>query len=407
MNPDLTDPGYRESLRRLYRDTLLHDVMPFWLKHGMDREHDGIITSLDRDGSILDTDKSLWFQGRAAWTFATLYNTVEKRSDWADAAGSCLAFLQKHGYATNGKLFFSVTREGRPLRMRRYVFSEAFSAIAHAAYAKATGDDNYAERARKDFATYLKHSFEKGMMQPKIEPNTRPMMGIGALMIGIVTAQELRLNLGDEKISGHSCTEWVDRFILEIQQFFWKPDLGALMEIVAPDGSIIDGFDGRTLNPGHALECAWFILHEGRWRNEPSYVRLGLHILDGMWERGWDAEHGGIFYFRDVFHKPVQEYWHDMKFWWPHNEAIIATLLAWTLTGEAKYAQWHKQVHDWSFQHFADPEHGEWFGYLHRDGTPSVTLKGNLWKGPFHLPRMLWYCEELLAEPSSGVAEMA
>ncbi len=397
MNPDLTDPGYRESLRRLYRDTLLNDVMPFWLKHGMDAEHDGIITSLDRDGSILDTDKSLWFQGRAAWTFATLYNTVEKRSDWADAAGSCLAFIQKHGYATNGKLFFSVTREGRPLRMRRYVFSEAFSAIANAAYAKATGDESYAERARKDFATYLKHSFEKGMMQPKIEPNTRPMMGIGALMIGIVTAQELRLNLGDAKISGHSCTEWVDRFILEIQQFFWKPELGALMEIVAPDGSIIDGFDGRTLNPGHALECAWFILHEGRCRNEPSYVRLGLQILDGMWERGWDAEHGGIYYFRDVFHKPVQEYWHDMKFWWPHNEAIIATLLAWKLTGEAKYAQWHKRVHDWSFQHFPDPEHGEWFGYLHRDGTPSVTLKGNLWKGPFHLPRMLWYCSELLA----------
>lgn len=407
MNPDLTDPGYRNELRKLYRDTLLNDVMPFWLKHGMDAKHDGIITSLDRDGSILDTDKSLWFQGRAAWTFATLYNTVEKRSDWADAAGSCLAFLQKHGYATNGKLFFSVTREGRPLRMRRYVFSEAFSAIAHAAYAKATGDDNYAERARKDFATYLKHSFEKGLMQPKIEPNTRPMMGIGALMIGIVTAQELRLNLGDGKIAGHTCTEWVDRFILEIQQFFWKPDLGALMEIVAPDGSIIDGFDGRTLNPGHALECAWFILHEGRCRNEPSYIRLGLQILDGMWERGWDAEHGGLFYFRDVFHKPVQEYWHDMKFWWPHNEAIIATLLAWTLTGEAKYSQWHRQVHDWSFQHFPDPEHGEWFGYLHRDGTPSVTLKGNLWKGPFHLPRMLWYCGELLAEPSSRVAEMA
>lgn len=397
MSPNLTDPAYRESLRTLYRDMLLHDVMPFWLKHGMDRDFDGIITSLDRDGSILDTDKSIWFQGRAAWTFATLYNTVEKRSDWADAAGSCLAFLQKHGYATNGKLFFSVTREGRPLRMRRYVFSEAFSAIAHAAYAKATGDDNYAERARKDFTTYLKHSFEKGMMQPKIEPNTRPMMGIGALMIGIATAQELRLNLGDAKISGLTCTEWVDRFILEIQQYFWKPDLGALMEIVAPDGSIIDGFDGRTLNPGHALECAWFILHEGRCRNEPSYVRLGLHILDGMWERGWDAEHGGIFYFRDVFHKPVQEYWHDMKFWWPHNEAVIATLLAWTLTSEAKYAEWHKQVHDWSFAHFPDPQHGEWFGYLHRDGTPSVTLKGNLWKGPFHLPRMLWYCERLLA----------
>lgn len=406
MPDNLADPDYRQKLKALYRDTLLHDVMPFWMRHGMDREHDGIITALDRDGSILDTDKSIWFQGRAAWTLSTLYNTVEKRSDWIEAAGSCLAFLEKHGYATDGKLFFTVTREGKPLRMRRYVFSEAFAAIAHAAYAKATGDESYAERAKKDFATYLKHSFEKGLMQPKIEPNTRPMMGIGALMIGIATAQELRVNLGDEKISGHSCSEWVDRFILEIQQFFWKPALGALMEIVSPDGSIIDHFDGRTLNPGHALECAWFILHEGRWRNEPSYTKLGLEILDGMWERGWDTEHGGLFHFRDVFNKPVHEYWHDMKFWWPHNEAIIATLLAWTLTGDDKYAQWHKLVHDWSFKYFPDPEQGEWFGYLHRDGTPSVRLKGSLWKGPFHLPRMLWYCDRLLQNGEQGTLSL-
>ncbi|MGV3660369.1 MAG: AGE family epimerase/isomerase [Prosthecobacter sp.] len=396
MTGTLADPQHRDELRTLYRRTLLHDVIPFWLRHGMDREHDGIITSLDRNGSILDTDKSIWFQGRAGWMFATLFNTVEPHREWLDAAGSCLAFLDAHGYATDGKLFFSVTREGRPLRMRRYVFSEAFAAIAHAAYAKATGDESYAEKAKKDFATYLKHSFEPGMMQPKIEPNTRPQMGIGALMIGIATAQELRLNLGEITISGRTCSAWVDRFILEIQQFFFKPDLGALMEIVSPDGSLIDHFDGRTLNPGHALECAWFIMHEGRWRGEQSYVRLGLEILDCMWERGWDTEHGGLFYFRDVHGKPVQEYWHDMKFWWPHNEAIIATLLAWHLTADEKYARWHQQAHDWSFAHFPDAQHGEWFGYLHRDGTPSVMLKGNMWKGPFHLPRMLWYCAQLL-----------
>jgi mannose/cellobiose epimerase-like protein (N-acyl-D-glucosamine 2-epimerase family) len=119
MNHDLTDPGHREELRKLYRDTLLHDVMPFWLKHGMDREFDGIITSLDRDGSILDTDKSIWFQGRAAWTFATLYNTVEPRSDWLEAAGSCLAFLE------NARL-----RDGREAVLQRDTRGEA---AAHAA----------------------------------------------------------------------------------------------------------------------------------------------------------------------------------------------------------------------------------------------------------------------------------
>lgn len=394
----LEQPSERRRLAEFYRNTLLTNVIPFWLRHGLDAEHDGIITALDRDGSILDTDKSIWFQGRAGWTFATLFNTVEKRREWFDAAGSCISFLDHHGYSTEGKLFFLVTREGKPLRMRRYVFSETFSAIAHAAYAKASGDHRYHEAAIRDFSTYLKLSFEPGAMSPKIDTNTRPMIAISALMMGIVTAQELRANLGHVDIAGRNATEWIDLFIFEIQRFFFKPDLDALMEVVAPDGSVIDHFDGRTLNPGHAIECAWFILHEGRLRKEKSYIELGLKILDCTWRRGWDAQHGGLFYFRDVFDKPVQEYWQDMKFWWPHCEAIIASALAWKCSGDAQYARWHQEVHDWSFAHFPDAEHGEWYGYLHRDGTPSVRLKGNLWKGPFHLPRMLWYCSQLLAE---------
>jgi N-acylglucosamine 2-epimerase len=125
-------------------------------------------------------------------------------------------------------------------------------------------------------------------------------------------------------------------------------------------------------------------------------MELGRTILDWMWPRGWDPVHGGLLYFCDVYGHPVQEYWHDMKFWWPHCEAIIATLLAAITSNDPKYAQWHQMVHDWSFRHFSDPEQGEWFGYLHRDGSLSVPLKGSMWKGPFHLPRMLLYCWQAL-----------
>jgi N-acylglucosamine 2-epimerase len=169
------------------------------------------------------------------------------------------------------------------------------------------------------------------------------------------------------------------------------------METVGPGGEVIDHFDGRTLNPGHALEAAWFILAEA-WRRggEEHLTRLGTSMVDFMWRRGWDEEHGGLFYFRDLRGLPVQEYWHDMKFWWPHNEAVLATLMAHRATGEERYAEWHRAVHDWAHHHFADPEHGEWFGYLHRDGRRSVSLKGNLWKGPFHLPRMQLRCWQAL-----------
>jgi N-acylglucosamine 2-epimerase len=387
----------RAALAAQYRDTLLDDVIPFWLRHGMDAEHGGILTCLDRDGGVYDSDKSVWFQGRAAWMFATLFNTVEPRREWLDAARSCVEFMRRHCFAPEGKMYFTVTRDGRPLRMRRYVFSESFAAIGNAAYAKAAGDARAAEDAAKCFATYLRFSFQPGAMLPKYEP-TRPMKGIGAHMIGIATAQELRANLGDITVSGRTCTEWIDRSITEIERDFLKPEHEALMECVGPCGELIDHAEGRTLNPGHAIECAWFLMHEGSLRNDARLIKLGATILDWMWKRGWDAEHGGLLYFTDLRGLPVQEYWHDMKFWWPHNEAIIATLLAWKLTGEPRYAEMHRLVHDWSFAHFADAEHGEWYGWLHRDGSVSSCAKGSMWKGPFHLPRCLWYCMRLLAD---------
>jgi N-acylglucosamine 2-epimerase len=395
MTPDLSTAEGRRALGDFYRATLLDDVIPFWLRHGLDREHGGMLTCLDRDGSLLDSDKSIWFQGRAGWIFATLHHRLEPREEWREAAASCAGFLRRHGAGPNGKFYFSVTRDGRPLRMRRYVYSEAFAAIAFSALARLTGEERSARDAIAAFATYLRYSFEPGVMTPKFEP-TRPAKGLGPLMIGIATAQELRDHLGDVAISGATCTEWIRRFAEEIEWDFLKPEHQALLETVAPDGSVLDHLDGRLLNPGHAIECAWFLLRESRHTQNLRWQKLGLTILDWMWARGWDPEHGGLLYFADLHGRPVQEYWHDMKFWWPHCEAILATLMAWRLTGEARYAESHRQVHEWSFAHFPDPEHGEWYGYLRRDGTPTQRAKGNLYKGPFHLPRMLLLAAEAL-----------
>ena len=380
-----------ESHCRGYRDALLQDTLPFWMKHGLDREHGGVLTGLGRDGAILDSDKPVWAQGRCAWLLATLYDTVEPRQEWLEGALSCLEFLETHGYAADGRMFFLLTREGRPVRRRRYAYSEAFASMGFAACAKATAREDLADRARENFEAFTHASFTPGVIPAKVDPITRPTKGLGPLMISINLAQVLR-----ETIDLEGADALIDGWIQEVEEDFFKPDLGALLETVGPHGEVIDHFDGRTLNPGHAIEAAWFILHEAKHRNsDPRLLALGTTILDCMWDRGWDTEHGGLFYYRDLHQGPVQEYWHDMKFWWPHNEAIIATLLAYTMTGDPRYAEWHTLVHDWAHEHFRDAKHGEWFGYLHRDGSVSVDLKGNHWKGPFHLPRMQWYCSGL------------
>ena len=381
-----------KELHGFYSDQLLKDTIPFWFPRSFDEEYGGFLLMRDRDGSLIDDDKAVWIQGRATWMLSTLYNTVEQRPEWLEGARLGYEFLNKYCFDTDGQMFFHVTRDGKPIRKRRYFFSETFYVIAAAAYSKASGDQQAAENARKVFGKCIEYATVPGLLMPKYT-STRPSKGIGVPMIMINTAQQLRNTIGDSR-----CDEWIAKWIREIETDFVKDDIQCVMEQVAPDGTIIDHIDGRTLNPGHAIEGAWFILEEARYRNnDKQLIELGCRMLDYMWERGWDKQYGGILYFRDVYNKPVQEYWQDMKFWWPHNEVIIATLMAFLMTGNEKYSEWHKLVHEYSYTHFNDKECGEWFGYLHRDGTIAQPAKGNLFKGPFHLPRQEWFCRQLLA----------
>lgn len=379
------------ELFEFYKTQLLTDTLPFWFPRSFDEIHGGFLFMRDQDGSLIDDDKAVWIQGRATWLLSTLYNTIEPKEEWLKGAKLGYDFLNKHCFDEDGQMFFHVTRDGKPIRKRRYFFSETFYVIAAAAYAKASGDMEAADKARLVFGKCIDYANATIQLQPKYT-NTRPSKGIGVPMIMINTAQQLRETIGDTR-----CDTYISQWIQEIQRDFVKDNIKCVMEQVDPEGNIIDHIDGRTLNPGHAIEGAWFILHEAVYRNnDAELIALGCKMIDYMWERGWDKQYGGILYFRDVYDKPVQEYWQDMKFWWPHNEVIIATLLAYLITGNEKYAQMHQMVHDYSYKHFHDTINGEWFGYLHRDGTIAQTAKGNLFKGPFHLPRQEWYCFQIL-----------
>ena len=382
-----------EQLRDFYRDQLVNDTIPFWFPKSYDRDYGGYLLMRDADGQLIDDDKAVWIQGRASWLLATLYNQIEARSEWLDGSKLGLDFLQQNCFDSDGQMFFHVTRKGEPIRKRRYFFSETFAVIAAAAYAKASGDNVAGDWAQSLFEKCVQYASGEIKLNPKFT-STRPAKGIGVPMIMLNTARQLVDNVGSE-----FAESWIEKWIKEIENDFVKHDIRCVMEQVAPDGSIIDHVDGRTLNPGHAIEGAWFILYEGMLKgNDPHLIELGCNMLDYMWDRGWDKEYGGILYFRDVYNKPVQEYWQDMKFWWPQNETIIATLLAYLLTGNDKYAEMHKSIHRYAYGNFHDKENGEWFGYLHRDGRIAQTAKGNLFKGPFHLPRQELTCYLLLKD---------
>lgn len=386
---------YIKSWAESYKKDLTEDIMPFWMKYGLDRENGGVYTCVDRDGSLMDTTKSVWFQGRFAFICSFAYNNVEKNQEWLDAAKSTLEFIEKHCFDEQGHMYFSVTAEGKPLRKRRYVFSETFAAIAMSEYALATGDQHWAKRAIQVFEDTQRFLATPGFLPAKFEADVK-LQGHSIVMILINVGSCIRKVVDDPKL-----TQQIDESIEKLKKYFIHPEFKCLLETVGENGEFIDTNMTRTINPGHCIETSWFIMEEAKLRGwDKPMLDMALQVFDWSWDWGWDKQYGGIINFRDCKNLPSQDYSQDMKFWWPQCETIIASLYAYLGTGDEKYLYRHERISEWTYAHFPDAEYGEWYGYLHRDGTVAQPAKGNLYKGPFHIPRMMikgyMLCQEIL-----------
>ena len=387
--------AYIKEWQESYKNDFVNNIMPFWLKYGLDKENGGVYTCLNRDGSLIDTTKSVWFQGRFGFVAAFAYNNIEKNEEWLAASKSCIDFIEAHCFDSDGRMYFEVMDDGTPLRKRRYLFSECFAAIAMSEYSIASGDKTYASKALNLFERIIYYIETPGALEPKYL-DTLKARGHSITMILINTASRIRAAIPSALLDKR-----IEESISDLKKYFIHPEYEALREMVGENGEVIDTINGRTINPGHCIETAWFLLEEARYRNwDKDIVETATTILDWSWKWGWDEQYGGIINFKDCKNLPPQDYSQDMKFWWPQTEAIIATLYAYLATKDEKYLEMHKQISDWTYAHFPDKEFGEWYGYLHRDGTVAQPAKGNIFKGPFHIPRMMirsyMLCDDIL-----------
>jgi N-acylglucosamine 2-epimerase len=390
-----------------YRMALLDDVIPFWERHSLDRECGGYFTCLNRDGSVFDTDKFVWLQARQVWTFAMLYNRVEKRQNWLDIALHGANFLRAHGMDDAGNWYFSLDRAGNPLVQPYNIFSDCFAAMAFGQLALATGDKADADLALCTYHNILRRQENpKGQYEKRV-PGSRPLKGFALPMILCNLTLELEALLPPDEV-----TRTIDTCVHEVLDVFLDADTGLIFENVAPNGSHVDSFEGRLLNLGHGLEAMWFIIDIGRRsakiratvdgrQGVESLVDRAVDTILRILDYGWDKEYGGIFYFLDAQGHPPQQLEWDQKLWWVHLEALIALVMAYRLTGRDDIWAWYEKVHAYTWSHFPDPEYGEWYGYLNRRGEVLLPLKGGKWKGCFHVPRALFRCWQAFEQLST------
>lgn len=370
---------------RIYKDALLNDVVPFWEKHSLDREYGGYFTCLDREGKVFDTDKFVWLQGRQAWTFAMLYNKVEKNPAWLETSRLGIDFLKNHGMDAEGNFYFSLDRKGSPLVQPYNIFSDCFAAMAFSQYGQASGDQESLDLAVSTFNNILERQRNPKGKYSKIIPDTRPLKGFSLPMILSNLCLELEPLLDKSLVE-----ETINACVREVMEVFLDKESLMVYENLLEDGSLSDSFEGRLINPGHGIEAMWFMMDIAKRRDDKALATLAKDVTLNLLDYGWDKEFGGIFYFLDRKGHPTQQLEWDQKLWWVHLETLVALAKAYQMTGDTACMDWFDKVHEYSWKHFADPEFGEWFGYLNRRGEVLLPLKGGKWKGCFHVPRGMY-----------------
>ena len=379
-----------------YRYNLLNDVIPFWQRFSPDQEHGGFFTCLDHEGAIYDTDKFIWLQARQVWTFSMLYNQLgdmpqAQKADWLNMAQHGADFLKQYGRAENGSWYFSTTREGKPLLQPYNIFSDCFATMAFGQLSLATGNDEYAYIAGSTFQQILARRDNPKGAWNKAVAGTRPLKNFALPMILCNLALEIEHLLDKSLVE-----QTIDECIHEVMAVFFDPSLGLIRENVTPDGQVSDSFEGRLLNPGHAIEAMWFIMDLAVRRADRSLLERAVQITLDTLAYAWDNKFGGILYFMDATGHPPQQLEWDQKLWWVHVETLISLLKGYQLTGNPACWDWFKRVHGYTWSHFPDPKNGEWFGYLNRQGEVLLSLKGGKWKGCYHVPRGLYQCWQVL-----------
>lgn len=377
----------QQELAELYQNTLLNNVIPFWEQNSVDWEQGGYFTCLDTTGTVYDTDKFIWLQNRQVWLFSMLCNQLEKREDWLKVAGNGAKFLAQHGRDPQGNWYFSLTREGKPLVQPYNIFSDCFAAMAFSQYALASGEEWAKEVALQAYNNVLRRKDNPKGKYNKIYPGTRPMKALAVPMILANLSLEMAWLLQNDTLE-----EVLDATVTEVMNDFLHRERELMLEHVTPDGSQIDCFEGRLINPGHGIEAMWFMMDIAQRRKNTQLVNQAVNVILNIINFAWDREYGGLYYFMDINGHPPQQLEWDQKLWWVHLESLVALAMGYRLTGRNECWEWYEKMHDYTWSHFCDLEYGEWFGYLNRRGEVLLNLKGGKWKGCFHVPRAMYLC---------------
>lgn len=387
------------DLLAIYRAELLERTVPFWMKHAIDWKHGGILTCISDEGQVLSTDKYMWSQLRAIWTFSALYNHIEARQEWLDVARHIFGFAKRYGRDKDGRWVFAVDEQGSVLQGATSIYADGFAIYGLTELARVTGDQEVIALALETYENVQRRLAHPGSYETAPYPLPEGVKAHGVSMIFSLVFHELGRLLNDEAILSAGLQQ-----AEEVMTAFLRPDQGLLYEYVTLHNTLIDSPQGRAIVPGHAIESMWFMIHIYRYWENKSRIDEAMATIKRHIEYGWDEQYEGILLSRDAAGGDPWWPFADSKLWWPHTEALYALLLAYENSGDDWALEWFEKVHNYAFGHYPVPSYGEWTQKLDRQGKQFTQTVALPVKDPFHLPRSLIYCTAVL-ERLAGEAQ--
>ncbi len=384
------------------RRELTGNILPFWMRHAVDRERGGFHGEIDCDLRVnRQAPRASVINSRILWTFSAAARLLGDAAyrETADWAYSYVA--GKFWDREFGGVYWMLDYAGNPVSDRKQTYAQAFAAYGMAEYYRATGKAESLEYAKRLYRLIEEMSGEP-VHGGYLEARARDWSAL----------EDQRLS-GKDPNSPKSMNTHLHVLEAYTNMLRVRDDPGLRVSLKrlleATLDHIVDGghfrlfFDNQWtslsdhVSFGHDIEGSWLIQEAAEALGEAALLEraraLAVRMAAAVYDEGLDRD-GSIFY------EASQGRLIDPnKHWWAQAEAVVGFYNAWQVCGEERFRTAAYRAWEYIENQVVDKVHGEWHAKLRPDGTPwkaeedpDACLAG-AWKCPYHNSRV---CFEMM-----------
>jgi mannobiose 2-epimerase len=395
------------------RQELVGNILPFWMRHAVDRENGGFHGTIDCDLNIeKEAPRASVINTRILWTFSAACRLIggeyRETADWA------------YDYVTNkfwdpefGGLYWMVDHRGRPISTRKQIYAQAFGIYALAEYFRATGNAASLDLARRLFGLIEEHSYDpvfKGYLEAR-DREWKPLADVRLSEKDLNSPKSMNTHLHVMEGYTNLLRAWRDPAL--------EAKLAELLELTMD--RIVDGTTGHVrmffderwnsfsghVSFGHDIESSWLIVEAAEVLGDAGLIerarKLAVAMAAAVYAQGLDRD-GSLFYAADASGVLVD----SKKHWWAQAEAVVGFYNAYQISGEARFLTAARRAWDYIEAKVVDRVHGEWHAKLTPGGVPLTAEEDadaylvGPWKCPYHNARVCYEMIERLKKQANG-----